>query len=624
MQEMHATSAFPLRSPASLSSFHTYLQRWRQVWVIDTEFTQPAGDPVLDVVCLCGVELLSGREIRLWRDELATMKAPPFPIDASTLLVTFFASAEMSTFLKLGWPAPTNLIDCYAEFRLRQNNGRGSPLGYGLAGACATVGFANIDVELKEAMRGIAARGAPFSDDERVALLRYCGDDATATAKLFLTMLPEILERDGRLDYAMLRGRYCGMALAKMEAVGIPVDVPLLDRLRQRWPELKRALVREVDTFNIFDESLSFRYTNFERFLAHHNLPWPRLESGKPAIDDETFKAMVERHRELAPLRELRQLRKTLAGLRPTTIPVGRDGRARCILSPWGSLTSRNQPSSAKFIFSAAAWLRSLALAPPGRAICYVDWSQQEFLIGGVLAGDQRMIDDYYAPGADVYAAFARSIGMIPLDGTKRSHPLERERAKTAVLAIGYGMEEHGLSQRLGIPLIDARTILEGHRRTYSRYWEWISDTIDAASLRGTITTRLGWRFHCGPNVKVRTLSNYGAQAHGAEMMRCAAVAMTEADLAICAPVHDAFLQESPIDELHEQVATARALMERASEAILGGGYRLRTDAEIFAHPTPFRDKRGSSMWSTVSRLLAQIEGANSGGGGALEATVGA
>jgi hypothetical protein len=66
-------------------------------------------------------------------------------------------------------------------------------------------------------------------------------------------------------------------------------------------------------------------------------------------------------------------------------LAVGHDGRNRCLLSAFRSLTGRNQPSNARFIFGPSCWLRGLIRPEPGRAIAYVDWSQQEFGVAAAL-----------------------------------------------------------------------------------------------------------------------------------------------------------------------------------------------------------------------------------------------
>ena len=78
-------------------------QHFREVWALDFEFRQPDGEALTEVHCMVAHELLSGRKLRLWRDEL---DVPPFRIDDSTLFVVYMVAAEMSCFLALNWPLP--------------------------------------------------------------------------------------------------------------------------------------------------------------------------------------------------------------------------------------------------------------------------------------------------------------------------------------------------------------------------------------------------------------------------------------------------------------------------------------------------------------------------------------
>ena len=43
--------------------------------------------------------------------------APPFPIDADTVLIAYYASAELGCFKALNWPPPVYILDLFTEFR---------------------------------------------------------------------------------------------------------------------------------------------------------------------------------------------------------------------------------------------------------------------------------------------------------------------------------------------------------------------------------------------------------------------------------------------------------------------------------------------------------------------------
>ena len=329
-----------------------------EIWCVDFEFSAPTGERP-SVVCLVARELKSGTEIRLWRDELLTRHAPPYAIDDRSLVVAYYASAEMGCHLALGWPMPTHVLDLYAEFR-NLSNGLPTPCGDGLLGALAWFGLNAIDAADKESMRELAQAGGPWSAQEKRDLLDYCASDVEALGRLLPKMAPAL-----DLPRALLRGRYT-KAVAKIEHCGIPLDVELLGLLRDSWEDIKVRLIEEIDRDYGVYEGQTFKAANFANWLARNGVPWPRLDSGKLDLADDTFRAMAAAYPVVAPLRELRA---SLSQLRLSKIAAGRDGRNRCLLSMFGSRTGRNQPSNSKFIFGTSAWLRGLIKPPRGRQL---------------------------------------------------------------------------------------------------------------------------------------------------------------------------------------------------------------------------------------------------------------
>ena len=347
---------------------------------------------------------------------------------------------------------------------------------------------------------------------------------------------------------------------------------------------------------------MRFSTERWEAYLVKHEIPWPRLPSGSLALDDETFRQMARRYPDrVGPIRELRH---TLGQLRLNDLSVGSDGRNRCLLSAFRSRTGRNQPSNSRFIFGPSCWLRSLIRPGPGRAIAYVDWSQQEFGIAAALSDDQNMKVAYQS--GDPYLAFAKQAGAVPPDATKQSHPQERGQFKVCALAVQYGMGEESLGQSLGEPPVFARQLLRLHRQTYPAFWRWSEAAVDHAMLHGWLQTVFGWRIHTGSQVNPRSLANFPCQANGAEMLRLACCLATERGIQICAPVHDAVLIEAAIDNIEATVRETQRAMREASEMILDG-FALRTDAGLVVHPNRFSDERGEEMWTTVTEILDEL-----------------
>ena len=347
---------------------------------------------------------------------------------------------------------------------------------------------------------------------------------------------------------------------------------------------------------------LSFSARRFAEWLVREGIPWPRLESGGLALDDDTFRQMARAYPAVAPLRELRH---SLGEMRLfADLAVGSDDRNHCLLSPFRSITGRNQPSNARFIFGPSCWLRSLIQPEPGRAVAYVDWSQQEFGIAAALSDDTAMMESYTS--GDPYLTFAKQARAVPVDATKRSHPREREQFKVCALAVQYGMGSRSLAHSLGQPQAMARELLRLHRETYPVFWSWSDSAVNHAMLRGWLNTVFGWRVQVGRRANPRSLANFPMQANGAEMLRLACCLATERDVAVCAPVHDALLVEGPADGIQDVVAETQRAMIEASRVVLAG-FELRSDAELVCYPDRYSDPRGKQMWETVMGLMAEL-----------------
>jgi hypothetical protein len=500
-----------------------------------------------------------------------------------------------------------NVLDLFVEFRNR-TNGLALPHGAGLLGALAYFGCDGIGAVEKNEMRALALRGGPYTDAERRDLLNYCQSDVDALAKLLPYLEPAI-----DLPRALLRGRYM-RAVARMEHVGVPIDLPVLTTLRERWTSIQNTLIERVDAdFHVF-EGQSFRTDRWAAYLAANGIGWPRLSSGRLDLGDDTFREMARSHPQVAPMRELRH---SLSKLRLEDLSVGRSRRNRCLLGAFGNQrtgegkTGRNAPSNSKFVFGPGVWIRGLIRPEPGYGIAYIDWSAQEYGIAAALSGDPAMVAAYQT--GDPHLALAIWAGAAPPGATKKTHSAVRDIFKTIVLGVLYGMAHQSLAERLNVSPARARELLDYHHRAYPQFWRWSDAAVDHAMLVGTLHTVFGWVNHVGTDANPRSLRNFPMQSNGAEMLRLACCYMTEAGIRVCAPVHDAVLIEAPLEELEQVVANARRLMAKASAMVLDG-FELRTDAKLIRYPNRYMDERGTKMWAEVMDLLGRPDIQSDGG----------
>ena len=568
------------------------LDQFREVWLVDFEFgVHTTLRP--DVVCLVAHELHSARSIRLWRDEMGSV--PPYDTGPDALFIAFFASAELDCHRSLGWRMPTYILDLFCEFRDRFN-GLATVAGNSLLGALAQFGIDGIGAEEKSDMRDLVLRGGPWTAEERKAVLDYCESDVMALKRLLPAMLPAI-----SIPHALMRGRYM-LAVSAMQHAGVPIDTGMLAQLRENWESIQDDLIAVVDAdYGVF-EGRTFKTERFARWLAEKGIPWPRLDSGKLDLGDDTFRQQAKAHPAVAPLRELRS---SLSELRLMDLQVGSDSRNRTLLSPFRARSSRNAPSNKKFIFGPSTWIRGLIKPPPDMGVAYIDWSQQEFGIAAKLSGDVAMMEAYQS--GDPYLAFAKQAGAVPPDGTKAQYKDTRELYKACVLGVQYGMEAESLAARIGKPLIVARELLLAHKTTYRQFWRWSDAAINHAMLHGVLWTVFGWHLRTGPDTNPRMLRNFPMQANGAEMLRLACCLATEQGIEVCAPVHDAILICAPLYRLEQDIKATRACMAESSRAVLDG-FELRTDVSITKYPDRYMDPRGAVMWQRVCELIDHKE----------------
>jgi len=564
---------------------------YKEVWIVDFEFqVHEGGLPV--VHCMVAREAFTRRLIRLSSDELYQLSKPPFDIGKNSLFVAYYASAEFGCFLELGWQVPRNILDLYVEFR-RLLAGHKTEQRFSLLHALCYFNLSQHLPAAKEEWRQIAIRGGPFTTDESKGLLDYCQEDVDAT-----TLLLEAMKNHFRFPYCLIRGRYM-WSVALMERQGIPIDQEMLELLRNSWDCIREQLIERVDQSGVYSEG-SFSQKRFEAFLAEQQIPWPRLASGRLALDDNTFRQQARSHP--TSIAKYHELRTALSKLKLSRLAVGEDGRNRTLLSPFRSTTSRNQPSNAKFIFGPSTWIRGLIKPAPGKFIAYIDWSQQELGIAAALSGDPNMKDAYRS--GDPYLRFAQMANAVPGNATKESHPGPRAAYKVCMLAVQYGMGAQSLASQLGKPLYEANRLLRAHKDTFPQYWEWNQRIMDTGFAQGRLETVFDWSRAVLPDSKPASVGNFPVQGNGAEMLRVAIMLMHEKGLEVSAPIHDAVLIEGPIDREVEFVGQAQNCMRKASEIILKG-FALGSDSKSVKTPNRYMDEeRGMSFWNEIMSIL--------------------
>jgi hypothetical protein len=580
------------------------LDRFQPIWHCDFEYRQDSNHlPV--PISMCAIEQRTRTSIEMDRDALLRCRQAPFDVGPGALMVAYMAAAELECFNALGWAFPKNVLDLYVE-TIAVINGDDrvwlrDEKRPGLQEALQLYGLEpRMTKEEKGYWRNIILSSTDYSPEQIIGICEYNRTDVEETLSLIERMEPSI-----DMPRALLRGRYMG-AVARMEAVGIPVSRAKVDRFTDHWDAIKLYHIEREDDFGLY-EGLNFRDWRLEAMIASRGWYWPRTEKGQRlAVDHKTWARQVERHPELE---RTARLYAFVGGLRTSALQnsIGRDERCRCSLRPFQTRTGRNQPSEREKIFLPALpkWLSGVIMPPPGWGVAEIDYAAQELLAMAELSGDDVMLADYLS--GDPYLAFGIRAGLIPVGATDK-HPL-RKPCKEVVLGMLFGMSPYGIVAKTHKSMEWARDIHRRHRDVYKRFHQWLGDVVTTAQFRGVLESPYGWPLVVTDNTAVRTLMNFPAQSSGADMMRIATIAATEAGIAVCAPVHDALWVMARLGELDDVVEHTRDLMARASMAVTGG-HAARTKVEhVVRYPHCLGDvrdpaDRGQAMWLEVNALI--------------------
>jgi len=599
-------------------------ENFSRVVVCDTEYETSGGEfdlrpgdlPVL--LCLVAYILDENlnhvRTIKLWREQLLAFKHPPFDVGPNTLFVAYSAQAELTIFEMLGWPFPKHVYDLHTAYLASSNvllpyepDVKRVKQRKRLSDACRAYdieGWENID---KAQIAKDIGEGR-WRDYGQTVVFDYCEEDVDKSAELLRRQIRGS-NRFPRVDTdrVIFWSEYSAKAVARIQAKGIPIDMYIWDLIQEYRYAIIDALRRRFDpSYNddepIFDAEGSFSYARFEAWLVRSGIPfWPRLNSGQLDLDSDAFRLMSV----FPGVEGIHALRDTLGFIAKARLPIGRDGRNRPSLFPFGTASGRN--AHAKSIFNTHAGMRSLIVFSTDKIGTYLDWRTQEVGIAAVESGDENLKRDYLT--GDIYHAIAYRFGFTNDPDRMRWKATQvdmRGRMKILQLAVSYGQSVTSLARGINRHPVIASGIIQKHKRFYSPFWGWRAETIQQAMLKRRIETSHGWPLHISTSPNQRTLGNFKLQGGGAEMLRWATVQLCDAGIIPCMLIHDGILFE---ESDPEKIEHAREIMLKAGRDVCNG-FEIGVDVDQrLIGGARYCDKRpmAQKMWDTMMSVLKAV-----------------
>jgi DNA polymerase I len=588
-----------------------------QIVVVDFEYEIVAGglpNPLCMVTVVLDESFRHVSTIRMWRGEFG--HTPPFDIGPDTLFAGYSCWAEMMCFKVLGWSFPIHIYDQHTAYLVRTNlllphnpDERRKRQRKRLSDACRHYdieGWQNIDKETISEAIGNGTWREKFSPQN---VIDYCEEDARKEAQLLRRQLLD--PRCPDIDHICHWSNYSAKCIALIQARGMPIDVALWNLVQENKAAVVRALIEQFDPsqkgpYPIYTPEGEWTYERLERYLAYEQshgriAGWPRLDSGRLDTSSDAFGIM----RHTPGIEALHALRDSLSFIDKAHLPIGRDGRNRPSLFPFGAATGRN--AHARSPYNAHAAVRSFMKFSPETTGFYLDWRTQEIGIAAALSCDPVLAADY-ATG-DIYHALARMCGLtdeLDIRRWKATQRDQRERMKSLQLGINYGMGVPSLARGLDRHPLIASEVIERHKRRYPVFWQWRANMVQVAMLEREIRSIDGWPLYITTSPNQRTIYNFPCQSGGAAMLRLATIRLCEAGIIPIMLIHDGILFEETTDEKLEH---AMEIMRQAGSDVCNGleiGVDIDQKLVGGAH---YRDKRpmAQNMWATIMNTLQTI-----------------
>jgi hypothetical protein len=550
--------------------------RFKKIVVVDTEFQSDISNSYC-TKALCAVykDLNTGQVLKIWDHEENNLAQHHFDFE-TTLFVCFYAIAEVGYFLKQLMGRPPWIFDCWTEYAKLYKNSRELSL---LASSIAYSYPNPISKEEKERFRDMCIKQNTWNKKEQKQILDYCEKDVLMNEHVFYKILNDLENTCGNdyeilLEQALARGQSMA-CYAKVTHNGIPFDPAKINDFNTYWLLVRNAVIKKINVeLNLWTDDCKFSHDKFYSLIKKLDLlgEWPTTPKGRLKTNTETFELFDDYYPEIKKLKRIFNL---LNASKLTEFSVSEDGRYRPHkgYKPFGTHTGRCAPTS-KWIFGTAKWARSFMKPPFGCALVNFDYKSEETYIAAVLSGDEKMLASYNS--GDTYMNTAILAGMAPEGAKEKDYPEVRKIWKTIVLASNYGQGARGMAKGLrkyGKTYSEVAGFLMKYKEIYKTYFDWAEAKSNHAQVNGFISTSLGWDRHFPYAVPInpRSLLNWPVQSEAGEILRNALIRLTNANIKVCATVHDSVLIECPLPELDEQVRVAKQCMIDAASYVVGG-----------------------------------------------------
>jgi len=385
-------------------------------------------------------------------------------------------------------------------------------------------------------------------------------------------------------------------ALARMETIGIAVDLEKLNLLQREFGEQIRQAAEAA--YSVIGKQINLGSPKQLQVVLFDELGMPKTKKTKTGYttDADALQSLFDKtgHPFLEHLlahRDATRLKVTVDGLLKS---VAADGRIHTTFNQTVAATGRlssTEPNLQNIPIRTEAGrrIRDAFCVGSGGGTVYTelmtaDYSQIEMRIMAHLSGDAELIEAFRT-GEDLHSFVgARAFG-VPIEEVT---PELRRRVKAMSYGLAYGLSAYGLSQQLKISTEEAKEQMDQYFARFGGVRDYLLEVVEQARKDGFTSTVLGRRRYLAEldssNRQLREAAERAAlnapiQGSAADIIK---VAMIHVDNAIAAADLESRMVLQVHDELLFEVASGeRAALEELVREKMGGAYPLDVPLEV-------------------------------------------
>ena len=420
--------------------------------------------------------------------------------------------------------------------------------------------------------RSLNALSGDFSDDDsasyQLARLRKIYNEQ----KVYMSNNSQIARVAYEFDFPVI------WALFQMEKRGMKLDDTLLKQMGNELAAEVGELEQQMYSMAGYEFNASSPAQLSEVLFTKLQLPTAGIKKGKTGYS--TGQKELDKLRGQHPIIELIERYRELTKLISTYIEalpklMATDGRIHTTfnqdVTSTGRLSSTNPNlQNIPVRTELGRKIRQAFVPSDGKVFVGADYSQFELRLAAVLAGDEKLIEDFNSD-VDIHAKTAAETYGISIDEVSKS---QRRAAKVINFGVLYGMSPHGLAAATGMSFTEAKKFIDHYFEVRKPIRQYLDKILTQAREQGFVETYFGRR-RPTPDVKSsnfmvrssaeRAAMNMPIQGTEADLMKLAMIRLEDklsglADAIL--QVHDSILVECKPEDVQKVSEIMKAEME--------------------------------------------------------------